>query len=895
VDAGLFCFRDLEKKIMEKNYEPSTVESRWYEEWKSRGYFSPALQDGSKPAYSITIPPPNVTGSLHMGHALSYTLQDILGRWKRMQGCNVLVLPGIDHAGIATQNVVEKEIAAEGLTRQELGRKKFVERVWNWKERYGARIVLQLQRLGCAFDWSRERFTMDDSYVDAILEEFVRFYDAGLIYKGARVINWCPFHQTAISDIEVEYVERDSHLWHIRYPFTDGSGDIIVATTRPETMLGDSAVAVNPEDVRYDGKIGKTLMLPLGNREIPLIADSYASLEFGTGAVKVTPAHDLNDFEAGLRHKLPQIVVIGGDGKMTAAAGDKYSGLTREEAREAVVKDLEQGGFLVKIEDYKHSVGTCERCHTIIEPLLSEQWFVKMAGTTLIEKTIQVISDDQVNFIPERYKRISLEWLENIRDWCISRQLWWGHRIPVYYAPDGTYTAAKTREEAAVKLGIEDPETLRQDEDVLDTWFSSALWPFATLGWPNDTADLEAFYPTNALFTAREILFLWVARMIMTGVEFAGDIPFSDVYVHATVLDKQGRRMSKSLGNGIDPIEMIDKYGTDALRFSLIRLASKGQDIKFSEDRIPESRNFCTKIWNASRFALMNLEGWDQVVEVSTDYSLPERWILSRLNSTIDSVTKSITNYDIDEACRAIYEFFWNDYCDWFLELSKASLRSEDAETKARAQFVLHHVLESSLRLLHPLMPFITEEIWQALPGAGETIMYAQYPTVDSSLVNSLAERAMGAVIESIRAIRNARGELSIPPSQTIDAVIVANHEYSVILTENVGAFPSLARTKPQFAPEKPTESGTVALPIAPGLDIYLPLAGLIDVEKEKTRINKELAAIDKDLSVTKGKLQNPNFVAKASPEVVAKAKAAEIELTEKKEKLTEQLKGYGE
>ena len=879
---------------MEKNYEPASVETRWYAEWKQRGYFSPAEPSAERPNYTITIPPPNVTGSLHMGHALSYTLQDILGRWKRMHGFNVLVLPGIDHAGIATQNVVEKEIALEGLIRQDLGREKFVERVWNWKERYGARIVLQLQRLGCAYDWTRERFTMDDSYVDAILEEFVRFYELGWIYKGARVINWCPFHETAISDIEVEYVEQDSHLWHIRYPFADGSGEVVVATTRPETMLGDSAVAVNPEDKRYDGKIGKALLLPLVNREIPLIADSYASLEFGTGAVKVTPAHDLNDFEAGLRHRLPQIVVISGDGKMTAAAGDKYAGLTREEAREAVVKDLDAAGFLVKTEDYKHSVGTCERCHTTIEPLLSEQWFVKMAGTSMIERTIGVIRSGEVSFIPERYQRISLEWLENIRDWCISRQLWWGHRIPVYYAHDGSYTAAKTRQEAAVKLGIDDHTTLRQDEDVLDTWFSSALWPFATLGWPRSTEDLAAFYPTNALFTAREILFLWVARMIMTGLEFAGDIPFSDVYVHATVLDKLGRRMSKSLGNGIDPIEMIDKYGTDALRFSLVRLASKGQDIKFSEDRIPESRNFCTKIWNASRFALMNLEGFDPAAPVATDYSLPERWILSRLNSTIAAVDGSLTTYDIDEACRAIYEFFWNDYCDWFLELSKSSLRSEDTVVKSRAQYVLQQVLDSSLRLLHPIMPFITEEIWQALPGAGETIMHANYPETDDQLINPIAEAAMEALINSIRAIRNARGELAVPPSQTIDAVIVANHEYSVILSENSGAFSSLARTNPQFAAEKPTDSGTVALPIAPGLDIYLPLAGLIDVDKEKARINKELATIEKDLIQTKGKLENPMFVAKASPDVVARAKAAERELTTKKDKLTEQLLGYG-
>jgi valyl-tRNA synthetase len=629
------------------------------------------------------------------------------------------------------------------------------------------------------------------------------------------------------------------------------------------------------------------------DREIPLIADSYASLEFGTGAVKVTPAHDLNDFEAGLRHRLPQIVVIGGDGKMTAAAGDTYAGLTREEAREAVVRDLKAGGYLVKVEDYKHSVGTCERCHTIIEPLLSEQWFVKMAGTEMIAKTIDAIKSGKVSYVPDRYQRISLDWLENIRDWCISRQLWWGHRIPVYYAHDGTYTAAKTREEAAAKLGEKDPASLRQDEDVLDTWFSSALWPFATMGWPKQTEDLKAFYPTNTLFTAREILFLWVTRMIMTGIEFMDDIPFSNVYVHATVLDKIGRRMSKSLGNGIDPIEMIDKYGTDALRFSLIRLASKGQDIKFSEDRIPESRNFCNKIWNASRFALMNLEGFDCAAEISKEYSLPERWILSRLNTTIALVNRSIGQYDIDEACRGIYEFFWNDYCDWFLEVSKPSLRSEDIAVKGRAQHVLHQVLETSLRLMHPLIPFITEEIWQALPDAGETIMTAAYPESDESLINPLAERAMGAVVDSIGAVRNARGELNVPPGQTIDAVVVANHEYATILSENQGAFVSLARTRVQFAESKPIDSGTVALPIAPGLDIYLPLAGLIDIEKEKARLAKEIAGVDKDLAQTKVKLENPMFVAKASPDVVAKAKAVEIELIAKHAKLTEQLRSY--
>jgi valyl-tRNA synthetase len=611
---------------MDKAFDAASSEARWYKQWRQMHCFEPDQDAGGKPTYSITIPPPNVTGSLHMGHALCYTIQDVLGRWKRMSGYNVLILPGVDHGGISTQNVVEKEIAGEGLTRHDLGRERFLERVDAWKNQYGERIVTQLQRLGCAFDWSRERYTMDEAYSEAVLEHFIRLFDQGLIYRGARVINWCPRCMTALSDIEIEYIERDTFLWHIRYPFADGNGSVTVATTRPETMLGDTAVAVNPNDPRYEAMRGRTVNLPLANREIPLIFDDYASMEFGTGAVKVTPAHDLNDFEAGRRNKLPQIVVIGEDGRMTAAAGDAYANLTREEAREKVELDLEELGILERKEPYRHSVGTCERCHTIVEPLLSEQWFVKMAGTPMIQRAIDVVSNDEIKFVPDRYKRIYLDWMDNIRDWCISRQLWWGHRIPIYYAPDGSFTAARSAEEAARKLssrsisghapkvraGGEDcadwtADDLRQDEDVLDTWFSSDLWPFATLGWPAKTDDLAAFYPTDVLTTAREILYLWVARMIMMGMEFIGEIPFKDVYIYATVLDKQGRRMSKSLGNGIDPILLIENYGADALRFSLIRLASKGQDMRYSEDRVPESRNFCTKIWNAARFVLMNL------------------------------------------------------------------------------------------------------------------------------------------------------------------------------------------------------------------------------------------------------------------------------------------------
>jgi valyl-tRNA synthetase len=787
---------------VEAKFDPQAAESRLYKWWRDDGLFTPDETKADAKTYSITIPPPNVTGSLHMGHALCYSIQDILGRWKRMQGFQVLIVPGVDHAGIATQNVVEKEIAAEGLTRHDLGRDQFVERVWNWKERYGARIINQLQRLGCSFDWSGERFTMDDGYVDAILEEFVRFYDKGWIYRGARVINWCPRCATAISDIEVEYVERDSHLWHIAYPFADGSGSVTVATTRPETMLGDTAVAVNPNDPRYAGLIGKTIVLPLVGREIPLIADDYASLEFGTGAVKVTPAHDLNDFECGLRHHLAQIVVIGEDGRMTAAAGDVYARLTREEAREAVVRDLEAAGALVKIEDYRHSVATCERCHTIIEPLLSEQWFVKMAGTEMVQRAIDAVEAGEVAFVPERYKQIYIDWMLSIRDWCISRQLWWGHRIPIYYTHDGKYTAAKTAEAASVRLGVP-VEELRQDEDVLDTWFSSALWPFATMGWPQKTETLERFYPTDVLVTSREIMFLWVARMIMTGLELVGTKPFEEVYVYATVLDAKGRRMSKSLGNGIDPVEMIELFGADALRFSLVRLASKGQDIKFSEDRIPESRNFCTKIWNASKFALLNLEGAELAdLNSGTPGILAQRWILSRLQHTIDTVNATLGTYDIDESCRALYEFFWNDFCDWFVELAKQPLRDGTAEERLSAQATLYRVLRDALKLLHPFMPFITEEIWQELPGTSGSIEREPFPVADPQLVDHEAERQMDMVIAMVRGVRNARAELAVPAGQWITAEVVA----ADILTADVVRVNSFALTFLARVRQRPTK-----------------------------------------------------------------------------------------
>lgn len=883
---------------MESKYDPTAAEARWYPIWRKAGYFKPEASitrgagAGARP-YAITIPPPNVTGSLHMGHAVCYTIQDALGRWQRMLGNKVLILPGVDHAGIATQNVVEKEIAQEGLSRHDLGREKFLERVWSWKERYGARIIQQMQGLGCAFDWDRERFTMDEPYVDAILEEFVRLFDAGYIYRGARVINWCPRCATALSDIEVEYVEQPSHLWHIRYDFVDGNGSVTVATTRPETMLGDAAVAVNPNDPRYAGMEGRMLTLPLAGRQIPLIYDEYAAMDFGTGAVKVTPAHDLNDYEAGRRHGLPMMVVIGETGRMTAEAGDRYAGLTREEAREAVVEDLQEAGNLVRIEDYQHSVATCERCHTIIEPLLSEQWFARMGGTPLIRNTIAAIECDEVRFVPDRYKRIILDWLDNIKDWCISRQLWWGHRIPIYYTHDGRFTAAKSREAAADKLGVA-PGNLRQDDDVLDTWFSSALWPFATLGWPRETEDLSEFYPTRVLTTAREILFLWVARMIMTGLEFTGKKPFEDVYIYATVLDKQGRRMSKSLGNGIDPLEMIEKYGADALRFSLMRLASKGQDIRFAEDRIPESRNFCTKIWNAARFALMNVDETGDANPDDAEAPLPERWIVSRLQRAAKTVNDSLASYDLDEACKALTEFFWNDYCDWFVELCKPALRGDDPAVKRRAQRALLDVLDSSLRLLHPFMPFLTEEIASNM-GRYETIMFAPYPIADEALIDPQAEAQMELLIAAVKSVRNARAELGIAPSLPLDATAVAQNDSAWVLKDNMVALETLARVQSLgFAPQPPTRAGTVTLPVAPGLDLFIPLNGVIDFEKEKTRIATEMASIAKDLARVNGKLANAGFLAKAAPEIVEKERATQAALLERQEKLAARRSALG-
>ena len=886
---------------MEKAYEPQDVEARRYAEWEERGYFHAEPTPG-KPKYSIAIPPPNVTGSLHMGHALNHTVQDALGRWHRMRGETVLILPGTDHAGIATQNVVEKQIAKEGLTRFDLGREKFVERVWEWKDEYGARIIGQLKRLGCGYDWQRLRFTMDPAYAESVMEAFVRFYDAGLIYRGNRMINWCPRCRTVISDIEVEEEEQAGHLWHIRYPFADGSGFVTVATTRPETMLGDTAVAVNPEDSRYDSLVGKMIALPLTDRQIPLIADDYAQVEFGTGAVKVTPAHDPNDYEAGKRNNLPQITVIGFDGNMVADAGERYSGLDRYEARNLVVADLEELGLLEKTDDHPHRVPTCERCHTTIEPLLSDQWFMTMSGTKLVDAATQIVADGGIQFVPERYKRIYLEWMAGLRDWPLSRQLWWGHRIPIYYKPDGTYVAARSWDEAVARAGT---DQLTQDEDVLDTWFSSALWPFATMGWPHKTADLAYFYPTNFLTTAREILYLWVARMVMTGLEFMGEKPFEDVYLHATVLDKKGRRMSKSLGNGIDPVDMIDKYGADALRFSLLRLASKGQDIRFSEDRVPEARNFGNKIWNAARFVLMNLGDGEKVPPAPNNgragNSLPERWILSRLQQTIQTVNASLTTYDMDDACAALHEFLWNAYCDWFVELCKPALQGEDGPAKESARRTLYTTLETTLRLLHPIMPFGTEEIWQSLPHEGESLCLAPYPGGDESLIDPEAEAGMALVIESITALRGLRAEFT-PGGQENEAAraamlarrftvtVVPDTELAAAtLRDQLPSLISLSRLGDvTITDTAPTGGRFVSVGVS-GATFYLPPSELlegIDPVREAARLAGEIVKLDKELAGVQGRLDNPGFVQKAAPEAVEKARQDAADLSLRRAKL---------
>lgn len=876
-----------EEHNIPKVYDPASVEKKWYEFWEKNRYFHAEPEPGKKP-FSIVIPPPNITGKLHMGHALDNTLQDILIRWHRMMGDNTLWMPGYDHAGLATQIKVEEVLKKEeGKTRFDLGREEFVKRVWAWKEEYGDRIINQLKCLGISCDWERKRFTMDEGCSRAVRETFVSLFEKGLIYKGTRITNWCVNCHTALSDIEVEHEDTPGHLWYVRYPVV-GEEDtyLTIATTRPETIPGDTAVAVNPEDERYAKLIGKTLRLPILNREIPVIADSYVDTKFGTGAVKITPSHDPNDYEMGLRHNLPEIVVIGKDGVMTEEAGP-FAGLERYECRKQIVARLKEEGYLVKIEEHSHAVGHCQRCHNIVEPLVSTQWFVKMQP--LVKAAVDCVTDGRTQFVPERFTKNYTGWMENIHDWCISRQIWWGHRIPVWYCDDcGEMSASRTDLEKCPKCGS---THIHQDEDALDTWFSSALWPFSTMGWPDNTGLLKQFYPTSVLVTGYDIIFFWVARMLIMGMEFMKEIPFEKVFIHGLVRDSQGRKMSKSLGNGIDPLEVIEKYGADTLRFMLITGNTPGNDMRFYWERVEGTRNFANKIWNASRFALMNMEGYDKDAELAP-YTLADKWILSRLQDTVKDVTGLLERFELGEAGRAIYDFIWSEVCDWYIEIAKPRLYNKEAAAeRATAQHVLATVLVSAMKLLHPYMPFITEEIYQCLPHEAESIMISKWPVADENLIDPEAERGMNAIMDSIKAIRNMRAEVNANPGKKIPAIMLVSEDLREVVAHNdsyiklLGGIDNL-ELRPLNG-EKP-ENAMAA--VVTGIEVYLPLAGLIDVEKETQRLSKELAAMEKDLQRAGGKLNNAGFLAKAPEDVIAKERAKYEELSGKIEAVKKRM-----
>ncbi len=874
---------------MPTTYDPKTAESKWYERWIERGYFEAGKRPDAKP-YTIVIPPPNVTGVLHIGHALDFSLQDILVRAKRMQGYDALWLPGTDHAGIATQAKVEAKLREEGTTRYDLGREKFLEEVWKWKEQSAKSIRYQWGKMGLSLDYSRERFTLDEGLSSAVREVFVRLYEKGLIYRGKKIINWDPAARTALSDIEVEYKEVQGALYHLQYPLKDGSGFLTVATTRPETMLGDTAVAVHPEDERYKHLIGKTLVLPILGREIPIIGDEYVEKEFGSGAVKITPAHDPNDFEVGLRHDLPQILVMDESGKMNANAG-KYDGMDRFECRKRIVADMKELGVLLRIEEHTHQVGHSERSGAVVEPYLSTQWFVRMQP--LAERAIaQQKSGEGVNFVPDRFEKTYLNWIENIRDWCISRQLWWGHRIPAWYCADcGEPTVASHDPTACAHCGS---GKLEQDNDVLDTWFSSGLWPFSTLGWPDkDAPDFKRYYPTDVLVTGYDIIFFWVARMVFTALEFTDRIPFKDVLMHGLVRDAEGRKMSKSLGNGVDPLEVIDQYGADAMRYMLSTGITPGQDLRFRFERVEQARNFANKIWNASRFALMNLDGYaPQPLDAETiaKLSTADRWILHRLNDAAANVTRLLDAYEFGETGRALYDFIWDDLCDWYIEFAKLSLYGSDAEAKARTQTVLAYVLDQTLRLLHPFMPYITEEIWSHLPHSaeeGETITLAAWPVVDAKWEAPEQVAEMELLMAMIRSIRNVRAEVNVPPSKKIEMIAKpATEETKRILEANrhyVERFcntSSLTISMDAAAPEKAMSA------IVTGAEMFLPLAGLIDIDQEVARLEKELKTLNAEVERVEKKLANPGFVSKAPAAVIEEEKAKMNDYADKRDKV---------
>ena len=870
-------------KELSKTYEPSQVEGQIYQMWMDNDCFK-ANPDPDKKPYSIVMPPPNVTGQLHMGHALDSTLQDILTRYKRMEGYSALWLPGTDHAGIATQIKVEEELRVkEGKTRYDLGREKFLERVWAWKEKYGSRIVEQQRKLGVSCDWSRSRFTMDEGCSRAVREAFCEMYDKGLIYKGSRIINWCPHCLTALSDAEVEYVDKPGHLWYIRYPLSDGSGDIVVATTRPETMMGDTGVAVNPNDEKFQHLIGKTCILPIMNREIPIVGDEYCEIGFGTGAVKMTPAHDPNDFEVGLRHNLEVIRVIADDGTINENGGP-YNGMDRYECRNAIVKDLEEQGYLVKTEPYSHNVGTCYRCHNDVEPLISAQWFVKMEP--LAKEAIRVVQDGTIKFVPERFTKTYINWMENVHDWCISRQLWWGHQIPAWYCDDcGHINVSREDPSKCEKCGS---MHLTREEDVLDTWFSSALWPFSTLGWPDlDSADLKYWYPTSVMVTGYDIIFFWVARMIFSGMEQMKKEPFKTVFIHGLVRDDKGRKMSKSLGNGIDPLEMAEKYGADALRFNLITGNSPGNDTRFYVEKCEAMRNFANKIWNASRFVMMNLT--IDHVELPEQLELEDKWVLSKLNTLVKEVTDNMDAFEIGVASAKVYDFIWDTYCDWFIELCKARLTGEDERSKVNAQNVLCYVLIETLKLLHPFMPFITEEIYQALPHTaedkGEFIMLQKWPEYRDELSFPQEEEAMGLIIDAITAIRARRNEMNVAPSKKVHYTIATAHADT--FARGIPFFKRLASASDVTVADAniPTPDGSIEV-VTHAARVLMPLAELVDFEKELARIAKEKANAEKQLAGIENKLSNQGFIAKAPEAVVNGAREDAAKLRALIEKL---------
>ena len=857
-----------------KTYDPKSVEDKLYKFWVDSGFFHAEVNPDKKP-YTIVIPPPNVTGQLHMGHAFDETLQDILIRTKRMQGYEALWMPGTDHAGIATQIKVEENLRKEeGLTRYDLGREEFLKRVWAWKDKFGSRIISQLKKLGTSCDWDRERFTMDEGCSKAVREVFVNLYNKGLIYKGHRIINWCPHCATALSDAEVEYETQPGKLWHIRYPLADGSGELVVATTRPETFMGDTGVAVNPNDERYKHLIGKTCILPIMNREIPIFGDEYVDMEFGTGCVKVTPCHDPNDFEMGQRHDLEQILVFNEDATVNANGG-KYEGMDRYECRKAVVKDLEEGGWLVKIEDHEHNVGTCYRCGTTVEPMTSAQWFVKMAP--LAKPAMDVVNEGKTKFVPDRFSKTYLRWMENVHDWCISRQLWWGHRIPAFYCEDcGEMTVSKTDVCTCPKCG---GTHIHQEEDVLDTWFSSALWPFSTLGWPDKTKELEYFYPTSTLVTGYDIIFFWVARMIFSGVEHMGETPFETVYIHGLVRDAQGRKMSKSLGNGIDPLEVIDQYGADALRFTLATGNSPGNDMRFSDERVQASRNFCNKIWNASRFIQMNLTiDKDKAVELPSDLAIEDKWILSKFNTLVADVTRNIDQYELGLAAAKLNDFIWENFCDWYIEIAKTRLQTGDENV----QKVLCYVLSGAMQLLHPFMPFITETIWQALPHEGPSVMVSAWPEYKDELHFAAEEAQMESLMDAVRAIRNRRAEMNVPPSKKAKVLILT--EKKDTFSAGAGFFPKLAyASEIELIDAVPADAAKMASVVTGDAQIYMPMGDLIDFEAERARLGKEKSKVEADIDFVMKKLNNPKFVDKAPEKVVAAER-------EKAEKLREHL-----